>query len=119
MQILRNRSSGEIFISQGDYVKKVLTKFVMASAKLVLILLAQHFKLSAKQSPSAENEVLDMQKLLYANVVESIIYSVCTRLDLAHAASGTAEISKYMANPSRAHLEATKWVLRYLNGTAE
>ena len=39
----------------------------------------------------------------------------CTRPDLAHVVS---TISKYMANPSREHWNAVKWIFRYLNGTA-
>ena len=38
----------------------------------------------------------------------------CTRPDLAHAVS---TVSKYMANPSKVHWNAVKWIFRYLNGT--
>ena len=38
----------------------------------------------------------------------------CTRPDLAHVVS---TVSKYMANPSKVHWNAVKWIFRYLNGT--
>ena len=41
---------------------------------------------------------------------------VCTRPDLAHAVS---VVSRFMSNPGRAHWEAVKWILRYLNGTKD
>ena len=39
---------------------------------------------------------------------------VCTRPDLAHPMS---VVSRFMANPVKAHWSAIKWMFRYLNGT--
>ncbi|KAL0308913.1 UNVERIFIED_CONTAM: Retrovirus-related Pol polyprotein from transposon TNT 1-94 [Sesamum radiatum] len=40
---------------------------------------------------------------------------VCTRTDIAYAISC---ISRYMSNAGSPHWEALKWLLRYLNGSA-
>ena len=39
---------------------------------------------------------------------------VCTRLDLAHSMS---VVSRFMANPGKDHLNAVKWMFKYLAGT--
>ena len=40
---------------------------------------------------------------------------VCTRPDIAQA---VRVVSRYMANPGKAHWQAVKWILRYLRGTS-
>ncbi|GJS21580.1 retrovirus-related pol polyprotein from transposon TNT 1-94, partial [Tanacetum coccineum] len=48
--------------------------------------------------------------------VGSLMYAmVCTRPDLAHAVS---VVSRFMANPGKAHWKAVKWILRYLKGVS-
>ena len=57
-----------------------------------------------------------MSHVPYSSAVGSIMYAmVCTRLDISHAIS---VVSRYMANPGKEHWQATKWILRYLRGTA-
>lgn len=53
-----------------------------------------------------------MEKIPYANMVESIMYSmVCTRPDMAYALS---RINRYMANPGKVHFQALKWLMKYV-----
>ena len=47
MQIFRNKKKKRMFISQGNYIKKVLERFSMIDAKSATTPLAQHFKLSS------------------------------------------------------------------------
>ena len=54
MQIFRNRKKEIMFISQGNYIKKVLKIFSMINAKSVSTPMAKHFKLSSSKSPSIE-----------------------------------------------------------------
>lgn len=73
----------------------------MEKAKEDKVPLAGHFKLSASQSPSTEEEKLKMSKIQYSSAVGSLMYAmVCTRPDLAYAVS---VLSKYMANPGQDH----------------
>src|SRR4051812_3675682 len=54
-----------------------------------------------------------MNSIPYANIVGSLMYvMVCTRPDIAYAVS---LVSRYMANPGKAHWQALKWILRYIN----
>ena len=72
-------------------------------------------KLSKSQCPSNPQEVLEMRDVPYAELVGCIQYLVvCTRPDLAHAAS---QVSKFMQNPGKAHWKAALRILRYLKGT--
>lgn len=56
MEIKRNRDANALLISQADYIQKVLKKFNMHVAKPVMTPMAQHFKLSAKDSPETEEK---------------------------------------------------------------
>ena len=58
--------------------------------------IAPHFKLSAAQCPSTDEETEYMSKVPYSSVVGSLMYAmVCSRLDLAYAMS---LVSRYMSN---------------------
>lgn len=57
----------------------------MENAKEISTPLAIYFKLSAKQSPSNEDEKLDMEQVPHASAMSSLMYSlVCSRLDITH-----------------------------------
>lgn len=56
MEILRDRTAGILRLSQKKYIKKIVARFNMQSAKSVSTPLAKHFKLSDKLSPQTEEE---------------------------------------------------------------
>ncbi|KZV43791.1 hypothetical protein F511_41481 [Dorcoceras hygrometricum] len=115
MEIRRNRQKREVYLSQSDYIEKILGKFGMLDAKAVTTPLAAHFKLTVTQVPETEEEKEYMKSVPYANVVGSVMYAmICTRPDLAHAVS---VVSRFMANPGKCHWQALKWMMRYLKGT--
>ncbi|WJZ90857.1 hypothetical protein VitviT2T_009974 [Vitis vinifera] len=88
MKIHKDKASGRLWLSQHSYVKRVLKRFNMDSAKPVSTALANHFRLSTNQCPKIDDEVKDMSKVPYASVVGCLMYAmVCTRPDLAHAIS--------------------------------
>jgi hypothetical protein len=117
MEIYRDIEARKLWLSQKNYIRKVLEKFSMLDAKLVCTPLANHFRLFGSQCPKNEEEIENMSKVPYASTVGCLMYAmVCTRPDLAHAMT---TISKYMANPGREHWNAVKWIFRYLKGTAE
>uniref|UniRef100_A0A2N9GKI3 Integrase catalytic domain-containing protein n=1 Tax=Fagus sylvatica TaxID=28930 RepID=A0A2N9GKI3_FAGSY len=117
MEIHRDRGVRKLWLSQKNYIRKVLEKFSMLDAKPVSTPLANHFRLSGSQCPKNEEEIENMSKVPYASAVGCLMYAmVCTRPDLAHAVS---TVSRYMANPGREHWNAVKWIFRYLKGTAE
>jgi hypothetical protein len=116
MEILRNRSSSSLYLSQQNYIEKILQRFNMHQSKPVSIPLAAHFKLSSACCPKTEDEVLHMQRVPYSSAVGSLMYAmVCSRPDLAHSLS---VVSRFMANPGKDHWSAVQWIFRYLRGTS-
>ena len=117
MEITRERSSRKLFLTQKGYIERVIERFGMKGAKSVVTPLAPHFRLSSKQSPVTEEEKASMEYVPYASAIGSLMYAmVCTRPDISQAVS---VVSRFMANPGKAHWEAVKWVLRYLKGTVD
>uniref|UniRef100_A0A2N9G8B6 CCHC-type domain-containing protein n=1 Tax=Fagus sylvatica TaxID=28930 RepID=A0A2N9G8B6_FAGSY len=117
MEIHKDKKARKLWLSQKNYIRKVLEKFSMLDAKPVSTPLANHFRISGSQCPKNEEEIDNMSKVSYASVVGCLMYAmVCIRPDLAHTVS---TVSRYMANPGREHWNAVKWIFRYLKGTAE
>ena len=108
IDIMRNREKGELSLSQLSFLKKVMDHFRMSNSKTVSTPLGRHTKLSIKQYPQYESTP-------YASGVGSIMYgTVCSRPNLAYAVS---IVSRFMANLRIVHLQALKWILRYLIGS--
>uniref|UniRef100_A0A2N9G262 CCHC-type domain-containing protein n=1 Tax=Fagus sylvatica TaxID=28930 RepID=A0A2N9G262_FAGSY len=83
-----DREARKLWLSQKNYIRKVLEKFSMLDAKPVSTPLANHFRLSGSQCPKNEEEIENMSKVPYASAVGCLMYAmVCTRPDLAHAVS--------------------------------
>uniref|UniRef100_A0A2N9IB18 CCHC-type domain-containing protein n=1 Tax=Fagus sylvatica TaxID=28930 RepID=A0A2N9IB18_FAGSY len=87
-EVNRDREARKLWLSQKNYIRKVLEKFSMLDAKPVSTPLANHFRLSGSQCPKNEEEIENMSKVPYASAVGCLMYAmVCTRPDLAHAVS--------------------------------
>ena len=101
MEIKRDRNSRLLFLSQQNYIKKVLHYFNMHDAKSVSTPIAPHFKLSASQCPVSDEDIEYMSRVPYSSAVGSLMYAmVCSRPDLSYAMS---LVSRYMANPINKH----------------
>ena len=101
MEIKRDRKSRKLWLSQGNYIEKVLEKFRMEKSKQVNTPLSQHFRLSAILCPTTDENKDSMSQVPYAQAVGSLMYvMVCTRPDIAQAVS---VVSKYMSNPGKEH----------------
>ncbi|KAH9670332.1 hypothetical protein KPL70_016941 [Citrus sinensis] len=86
VEIKRNRTKEEIFLSQERYLTKVLETYKMLDSKPVLTPLAAHFKLSNQLYPKTDEDKLDMKNVPYANDVGCLMYAmVLTRLDLSYS----------------------------------
>lgn len=111
MDIMRDRSQRTIKLAQGRLTADLLTKYGMTEAKPTGTPLSTNTKLTA------DGEPLDVCTYGYAQLVGSLMYlSICTRPDISQAVGALA---RYMANPTVAHWQAAKTVLRYLAGTAD
>jgi hypothetical protein len=101
MEITRNRKSSLLFLSQHDYINKVLHHFNMPDAKKVTKPIAPHFKLSSTQCPVTDEDIEYMSRVPYSSVVGSLMYvMVCSRPNLSYAMS---LVSRCMANPGKEH----------------
>ncbi|KAE8688623.1 hypothetical protein F3Y22_tig00110962pilonHSYRG00058 [Hibiscus syriacus] len=92
MQIHRDRSNRKIWLSQKNYLKKILSRF------------------------SIEEERMEMSRVPYASAVGSLMFAmICTRPYIAQA---VGVVSRYMANPGKEHWNIVKRILRYIKGTS-
>ncbi|KAM6575709.1 hypothetical protein CsatA_024036 [Cannabis sativa] len=115
MEIIRDRPSRRLWLSQENYVERILERFNMKDAKSVSSPLGGQFRLTKKSCPSSEEEKRNMLAIPYSSAVGSLMYEmVCTRPDIAHA---VGVVSRFLANPGKQHWEAVKWIFRYLKGT--
>jgi hypothetical protein len=79
IEIHWDRKAGKLYLSQKNYIKKVLEHFSMHNFKLVSTPLGAHFKLSAASAPQSEEEEQFMSCVPYSSAVGSIMYAmVCT-----------------------------------------
>ena len=72
MEIRRDKEARKLWLSQKNYIKKVLEKFSMLDAKPVSTPLANHFRLfrlSGSQCPKNEKEIENMSKVPYASAM--------------------------------------------------
>ncbi|OAE23042.1 hypothetical protein AXG93_3571s1050 [Marchantia polymorpha subsp. ruderalis] len=69
MEITRDRRRGELFVSQGGYLRKGVVKFGMSESKVVQTSLAAHFKLFVSMSPKTEEGRASMKRIPYASAV--------------------------------------------------
>jgi hypothetical protein len=104
------RGKDTMHISQHRYIATILEKHQMADSKPVLT--PQDPK-HAPQPKEDDNDHVDSTE--YRSIVGGLIYAATgTRPDIANA---VGNISKYMEKPQKAHWDAAKRILRYLNGT--
>ncbi|GJZ93814.1 retrovirus-related pol polyprotein from transposon TNT 1-94 [Tanacetum coccineum] len=116
MEIWRNKKAGRLWVSQEKFIEKVLQAFFVDQSKPVSTPLAAHFKHDRSTISGTDKEVKYMKTVPYSSAVGSLMYAmVYTRPDLAHAVS---VVSRFMANPGKAHWKAVKWILRYLKGVS-
>lgn len=113
MSIHHDRTKHKLWLSQEKYIEKVLERFYMESTKPT----ASHFCLSSKQSPTTDIENQEMNKVPYASTVGSLMYAmVCTGAGMTNV---VGVVSRFLSNPGNEHLDAVKWILRYLKETSK
>ncbi|KAH9794327.1 hypothetical protein KPL71_004856 [Citrus sinensis] len=116
MQIHRDKNNMKIWLSQKNYLKKILRCFNMHDCKLISTPLPVNFKLSSSMCPSNEAERKEMSRVPYASAVGSLIFvMICTIPVIAQA---VGVVSRYMANPGGEHWIVVKRILRYIRGTS-
>ncbi|GJZ66216.1 retrotransposon protein, putative, ty1-copia subclass [Tanacetum coccineum] len=69
MEIVRDKGSRTLKVSQSRYMQKILNNYKVDNGKSVYVLLGAHFKVSLKDCPSSDWDAKRMSKVPYANVV--------------------------------------------------
>ena len=106
----RRLPDGSYHISQKEYIHDILQEFNMLQAKPEYVPLPPGLRLlSDMDSPPTNLH-------LYCKLVGKLIFLTTTRPDLSYVVS---TVSRYMATPQHAHLEAVKHILRYLRHTSD
>ena len=117
MEIYRDRTQKRLFLSQKDYIQKILVRFGMADSKPISTPLSEKEKLSAMIKVQAQAYQDYMSKVPYSSVVGSPMYAmVCTRPDLAYAVS---MVNRFLNQPQKEHWKVVKRIFRYLKGTTD
>ena len=101
---------GEIFLSQGKYIVKLLERFGMVDCKSVSTPMELNFK---KLSGSAAGPIL-ANPTEYRQLIGALMFLVNTRPDICFAVN---TLSQQMVEPHHFHWVGAKNLLRYLRGT--
>lgn len=99
-----------MFLSEEKYVIDILKKFNMDICKPNSTPMQPKIKLS-KEMPLEFDVKEEMSKILYSNVVDSLMYCmVCTRHDISY-------VVQFMSSPDAHHWGVIKKILWYLQRT--
>ena len=110
-----NKQTCTLELYQTCYIEESLKHYGLNDGRTHRTALASGIKLSKDDSPSTDAEKAHMKGLPYQNLIGMLMYAMLgTRPDIAFAVGA---MSKYSANPGRAHWDQAVHVLRYLGGT--
>jgi len=112
MLVERDRHKRRIYLSQGAYIKNVLTRFKIEDSKGCPTPMDLKSKL---RNRLAEEEVTEKHQ--YQEAVSCLTYAaITTRPDIAYA---SALVGRFSGDLSTAHWVVVKRILRYLRETQE
>ena len=115
IQIIRDRKSIILQLSQEQYIDKILKRFYMDSSNPIDTPIHKQTKLSKKMCPINDEEKRKMEHRPYTQVLGSIMYAMlCTKPNLSFTIS---LVGRFQSNPGEAHWIAVKRILRYIRGT--
>ena len=116
VQIRRDRAKRQLYLSQAEYVRTILTRFGMQDCKPVASPMATGVKL-LKSDPMDAARADDMSNVPYSSAVGALMYAaLATRPDIAFVVTA---LCQFMAAPAISHWHAVKRVMRYLQGSQQ
>ena len=111
LRMRRDRASRILDIDQEEYIQAIIVNHQMADCKPARTPLPAGAVLEASQS-----EASAQLRKRYQSLIGSLLYAMLgTRPDISFAVT---RLSKYNANPSEAHWNYARYILRYLAGTS-
>ena len=115
MQITHDLNSKKLWLSQQEYIERLLETNNMKENKQVSSPLGDHFKLSRKCCFTLDEKKKKMKNIPYSSVVGSLMYvMVCIRPNIAHAVE---VVSRFLSNLGKEHWKVVKWIFKYLKGS--
>ena len=112
MQITHDLNSKKLWLSQQEYIERLLETNNMKENKQVSSPLGGHFKLSRKCCSTLDEEKKKMKTIPYFSIVGILMYiMVCTRPNIAHA---VRVVSRFLSNLGKEHWKVVKWIFKYL-----
>jgi len=115
IEVIRDRKSGLIELSQQVYINQLLKRFNVQDIKAATTPLSPGIRLTQDNCLTNEEEMRDMANVPYASLIGALMYAaISTRPDIAFAVGA---LSRFLSNPGRRHWAEAKRVLSYLKGT--
>nr|GFB81259.1 hypothetical protein [Tanacetum cinerariifolium]GFB81362.1 hypothetical protein [Tanacetum cinerariifolium] len=99
MEIIRDRGSRTLKVSQLGYMQKILNNHRVNNGKSVFVPLGAHFMVSLKDYPSSDWDVERMSKVSYDNVVGKSHWEAMKYL------KGTADVGLVYGRDQRKHVD--------------
>lgn len=110
LKVDKDRQKRTIKLSQPAYIQKVLTKYHLDKANPTNTPMKE-----IALGPNLSTEATQAEKERYQGMTGSLMFSMVeTRPDIAFAIAVAARFAK---NPSHAHTEAVKTIIRYMKGS--
>jgi len=111
VKIQRNKD-GDVWLNQKAYIESILAKYGLNECRSVATFLERGQKMSKMDSAKSSEEIEEMARMPYRQLIGSMHLALYTMPDIMHAVT---KLSQFNANPGRAYW--AKHVLRYLSGT--
>ncbi|GKA91095.1 retrovirus-related pol polyprotein from transposon TNT 1-94, partial [Tanacetum coccineum] len=106
LQISQNHRG--IFLNQSKYAFEIIKKYGLLSSDSIGTPMVEKNKLDEDLQGTPFNATL------YRGMIGSLMYLTSSRPDLIYVVCLSA---RYQEKPTQKHLNAVKWIFRYLNGT--
>ena len=117
IEVICNRRTGRIALSQQVYVDQLLKRYNLQGVKLAATPLSSGVRLTQDDCPTTDERKGDMANVPYASLIGALMYAaIGTRPDIAFAVGA---LSRFLSNPGRHHWNEAKRVLAYLKGTSD
>lgn len=114
MEILRDRKTDKFYLSQKEYIKKVL-KIYHAECQVQQYFIGNFFQAFIHFSQQFNDKVYCMSTVSYSIAVGFFMYVMfCSCPDLSYAVSA---ISRYIANSDKEYWKVIQQILKYLSSS--
>ncbi|XP_014632951.1 uncharacterized protein LOC114420517 [Glycine soja] len=101
---------GGVFICQKKYEREILKKFRMEDCKSIATPMNQREKISK------DDRADKVEEHQFRSLIGCLMYLTATRSDIMFAVS---MLSRFKRCASEMHLQAVKWIVRYVKGTVD